>query len=71
VGFAWLQVRRQYPQQNPWQADGSHPSLQGIYLAACVFYSVIFKQSPGGYRSLPACRKKRQRYYKNSRPARF
>jgi Domain of unknown function (DUF4886) len=48
VGFAWLQVRRQDPQLNLWQADGSHPNEAGTYLAACVFYSVIFNQSPEG-----------------------
>jgi hypothetical protein len=31
-----------------WQADGSHPSEQGTYLAACVFYAAIFHQSPEG-----------------------
>ena len=48
VGFAWLMVRRQSPQLDLWQADGSHPTEQGTYLAACVFYSVIFKKSPEG-----------------------
>jgi hypothetical protein len=40
-----------------WQADGSHPTVAGTYLAACVFYEVIFRQSPKGltYRDgLPA-----------------
>ena len=48
VGFAWLQVRRQNTQLNLWQDDGSHPNEQGTYLAACVFYSVLFKKSPEG-----------------------
>ena len=48
VGFAWLAVRRQNPQLDLWQDDGSHPNEQGTYLAACVFYSVIFRQSPAG-----------------------
>ena len=48
VGFAWLLVRRQNPQMDLWQADGSHPTEQGTYLAACVFYSVIFQKSPVG-----------------------
>ena len=48
VGFAWLTVRRQNPQLDLWQDDGSHPTGQGTYLAACVFYSVIFQQSPSG-----------------------
>jgi len=31
-----------------WQADGSHPTMTGTYLAACVFYASIFEQSPVG-----------------------
>jgi hypothetical protein len=48
VGFAWLEARKEKPQLNLWQDDGSHPNKQGTYLAACVFYSVIFRQSPEG-----------------------
>jgi hypothetical protein len=38
----------QDPQLQPWQEDGSHPTEQGTYLAACVFYAVIFQESPQG-----------------------
>jgi hypothetical protein len=31
-----------------WGPDGSHPSVEGTYLAACVFYAVLFKTSPEG-----------------------
>ena len=31
-----------------WQDDGSHPSIAGTYLAACVFYAKTFGQSPVG-----------------------
>jgi hypothetical protein len=48
VGYAWLTVMRQYPQLRLWQDDGSHPGEQGTYLAACVFYAVIFRESPEG-----------------------
>ncbi len=48
VGYAWLLAMDQNPQLDLWQADGSHPSVQGTYLAACVFYAVIFRQSPDG-----------------------
>ena len=48
VGYAWQAVRSQYPQINLWQADGSHPTEEGTYLAACVFYADIFRQSPEG-----------------------
>jgi len=48
VGVAWTTVRGAYPQLTLWQDDGSHPTMTGTYLAACVFYAVIFRQSPAG-----------------------
>jgi hypothetical protein len=48
VGYAWQAVHSHYPQIDLWQADGSHPSEVGTYLAACVFYAVIFNESPEG-----------------------
>ena len=48
VGRAWSQARRQYPEIDLWQGDGSHPSELGTYLASCVIYTVIFRQSPEG-----------------------
>jgi len=48
VGFTWYVVRHDHPDIDLWQADGSHPSLAGTYLAACVFYASIFRQSPEG-----------------------
>jgi len=46
VGYAWLTAWLQDPHVDLWQADNSHPTRQGTYLAACVFYAVIFRQSP-------------------------
>ncbi|MFI5260051.1 MAG: DUF4886 domain-containing protein [Candidatus Limnocylindrales bacterium] len=48
VGFTWYVVRHDHPDIELWQDDGSHPSLAGTYLAACVFYASIFRQSPEG-----------------------
>jgi hypothetical protein len=31
-----------------WQDDGSHPTVAGTYLAACVMYQAVFDQSPEG-----------------------
>ena len=50
VGEAWLIAKRRHPELELWQSDGSHPSEQGTYLAACVFYAAIFRQSPEGLR---------------------
>jgi hypothetical protein len=48
VGMAWLAARRETPQLDLWQEDGTHPNETGTYLAACVFYAVLFRQSPEG-----------------------
>jgi PKD repeat protein len=46
VGIAWKYVRDTYPAINLYSSDGSHPSLEGSYLAACVFYASIYRESP-------------------------
>lgn len=46
VGMAWEAVRRQHPEIELFQPDGSHPSPAGTYLAACAFYATLFQQSP-------------------------
>ncbi len=48
VGSAWQVVVNEHPEISLWEDDGSHPSRQGTYLAACVFYAAIFHESPMG-----------------------
>lgn len=48
VGAAWKFVRDNYPSIDLYSLDGSHPSIYGSYLAACVHYASIFKKSPVG-----------------------
>lgn len=48
VGYAWSLVQTQNPGLELWQQDGSHPAEQGTYLAACVFYTVLFQETPQG-----------------------
>jgi len=48
VGFTWYMVHNDHPGIGLWSDDGSHPSVAGTYLAACVFYASIFRQSPEG-----------------------
>jgi len=48
VGAAWQTAVNQYPDLILWQEDGSHPTEQGTYLAGCIFYAVIFHESPNG-----------------------
>jgi hypothetical protein len=51
AGRAWMDVIAQDPGVELYQKDGSHPLPQGSYIAACVFYEVLFGKSPVG---LPA-----------------
>jgi hypothetical protein len=46
VGYAWSAAYGNDPRLELWQSDGIHPSELGTYLAACVFYAAIFRQSP-------------------------
>lgn len=46
VGTVWRYIRANYPAINLYQSDGSHPSLEGSYLAACCFYTSIFRKDP-------------------------
>lgn len=48
VGEAWRLALAEHPELSLWQDDGSHPSEQGTYLAGCVMYAAIFRQSPEG-----------------------
>ncbi len=48
VGVAWKKVRDDGDPINLYNADGTHPSYAGSYLAACVFYATIFHESPVG-----------------------
>jgi len=52
VGIAWQNGLEKNPQLVLWQGDGSHPNMNGSYLAACVFYAVIFQESPEGLASM-------------------
>ncbi len=48
VGPAWKRAMEKQPGLDLWGKDGSHPNKSGSYLAACVFYAVIYKKSPVG-----------------------
>ncbi len=48
VGEAFKEARQQKPFFPLWNADGSHPSISGSYLSACVFFSLITNESPVG-----------------------
>ena len=46
VGLAWQRFLSKYDQPVLHDRDRSHPTLAGSYLAACVFFSTLFKESP-------------------------
>jgi len=48
VGEAWRRAKVLDSSVDLWQSDYSHPTLEGSYLAACVFYAAIFHSSPVG-----------------------
>ena len=48
VGYTWSRVRLDHPDISLWSDDGTHPNGAGTYLAACVFFATIFRQSPSG-----------------------
>jgi len=57
VGQAWETIREQQPNLELFDADGTHPSPNGSYLAACVIMRTIFSRPclglPGTLRGNP------------------
>ena len=48
VGMGWARARTLNPDVDLWQADNSHPTVRGSYLAACVFFATLFDTTPVG-----------------------
>jgi homocysteine S-methyltransferase len=48
VGPAWERARAEHPEVELHDADGSHPSPAGTYLAACTFLGALLGKSPVG-----------------------
>jgi hypothetical protein len=48
AGEAWRTAKTLNSAIDLWDSDGSHPSLKGSYLSACLFYKKLFNQSPIG-----------------------
>ena len=46
VGALWKYIRTTYPEINLYSADGSHPSLEGSYAAACCMIAVMLRTDP-------------------------
>jgi hypothetical protein len=47
VGAAWARLRRERPEVALYGGDGSHPSTEGTYLAACALYAALFRKPLG------------------------
>lgn len=54
VGVAWKNLRDNFPLIELYNADESHPSIYGSYLAACVFYSTLYQKSTIGLTYIPS-----------------
>jgi len=48
VGLVWRSFQSQHDMPVLYDRDGSHPTLAGSYLAACVFLAVLLKENPVG-----------------------
>jgi hypothetical protein len=48
VGIAWQGVLNNYNDIELYWNDGSHPSIEGTYLSACVIYASLVDKSPVG-----------------------
>jgi hypothetical protein len=48
VGVAWERFRKKHDEPELYDDDGSHPSLAGSYLAACVMFATLLGGSPVG-----------------------
>ena len=48
VGLAWQRFLRQHRRPVLHDKDQSHATLAGSYLAGCVFFAVLFQESPVG-----------------------
>jgi hypothetical protein len=46
VSNIWKYLRYHHPTINLYDADESHPTVEGTYAAACCFYATIFKKNP-------------------------
>lgn len=46
VGAVWRYLRTNHPEIELYQSDESHPTLEGSYVAACTFYTAIFRKNP-------------------------
>lgn len=48
VGVAWARARTRDSLVGLWQSDCCHPTVEGTYLTACVFYARLFGADPRG-----------------------
>jgi len=49
VGIAWRTVTATHSDMQLYTDDGSHPTVAGSYLAACVFLATLFGEAPRGF----------------------
>ncbi|MCR4815912.1 MAG: T9SS type A sorting domain-containing protein [Bacteroidales bacterium] len=54
VGRVWRYLRTNHPEIELYQSDGSHPSVEGTYAAACAFFVMFFGDNPEGITFVPS-----------------
>jgi hypothetical protein len=48
IGTAWARMRAAHPEVTLYQSDGSHPTIAGTFLGACVLFASMTGRSPEG-----------------------
>ncbi len=48
AGRAWQRSQQENPELTLHSQDGSHPNAHGVYLNACVFYAMLYGETPEG-----------------------
>jgi hypothetical protein len=46
AGLAWQRYAREHAEPTLYDADGSHPTAAGSYLAACAIFATLFGEPP-------------------------
>ena len=54
VGLAWQLAAKEQPGLDMYAADREHPSVYGMYLAACVVYATVYGKNPSGLKYAPS-----------------
>lgn len=54
VGLVWDYFVKSYPTYNLYFTDNKHPSLNGTFIIACIFYNRLFNKNPVNNTYIPS-----------------